>query len=277
MNFRLIGAAAVAIAIGALGYAAGVSGRADVVTDAHATETDAPVADALSDGQRAEVEALIASHLISNPEIIAAALTELQAREAQAEMSAQIDAIAAHAEMLFASDKDVVLGNPDGDVTLVEFFDYNCSFCRRALADVRALIENDPDLRVVLKEFPVLGEASVQAAQVSVAVAEVAPEMAKEFHFALLEERGQVNGALAMTIAEDLGIDVAAVQAAVDSESVNDVINDVYMVAGELNLTGTPTFVTRSEVVVGAVGIDQLRSRIAALRADGPATDSNDG
>ncbi len=225
-------------------------------------------ADRLSEGQVGEVEGLIRSHLLANPEIITDAINELQARQERQEQLAQVEAIAAHADVIFTSDRHVVIGNPEGDVTLVEFFDYNCHFCRRALDDIQAMIDSDPDLRVVLKEFPVLGEASVEAAQVSVAVSKTDPDKFREFHFALLAEHGTVDRNRALAVAEEMGIDTTAVNALVDTDEVREAINEVYEIAGNLNLTGTPTFVTRDEVVVGAVGLEALQTRIAQIRSN---------
>ena len=286
MNSRRVAALAVAaaIAVGVLGYAIGISGQDRELTTEQRAEIEAMVAEALpvqaqtdpiatelaalSDGQRGEVEALIRSHLIANPEIIADAITELQTRQERAEQTAQVEAIAENAEIIFASDTSVVICNPDGDVTLVEFFDYNCTFCKRSLSDVAQLLEVDPNLRVVLKEFPVLGEGSVEAARVSVAVNMTAPEKFREFHFALLAEQGQVDGDRALAVADELGIDVDQLTPLLESDTVNSTINEVYDIAGLLNLSGTPTFVTRREVVVGAVGFDTLRSKIAEIRAN---------
>ena len=285
MNSRLAAAlaVAVAIAIGAIGYAIGIGGQDRELTPEQLAQIESMVTEAvpapqadpiatelasLSEGQRGEVEALIRSHLIANPEIIADAITELQSRQERAESTAQVETIAEYAEVIFTSENHVVIGNPHGDVTLVEFFDYNCSFCRRALSDVQRLLDDDPNLRVVLKEFPVLGEASVEAARVSVAVNMTAPEKFKDFHFALLSEHGQVNGDRALAVAEELGVDIDQLTPLLESDNVNAAINEVYEIAGALNLSGTPTFVTATEVVVGAVGFDDLQSRIAEIRAN---------
>jgi protein-disulfide isomerase len=285
MNFRNISlVAAIAIALGAVGYGLGVNNQSDDLSVAQQAEIKAlvestiastavggaspEVAQGLSDGQISQTEALIRNHLISNPEIISEAFDALQAREAQNELVAQASAIGDNAELIFSSTRHVVLGNPDGDVTLVEFFDYNCGFCKRAMADLQRLLDEDPSLRVVLKEFPVLGEGSVEAARVSVAVNMTAPERYKEFHFALLSERGTVDGNRALAVAEELGLDAGALQALMETDEVREAINEVYEIAGDLNLSGTPTYVTVNEVVVGAVGYETLRSKIAEIRTN---------
>jgi protein-disulfide isomerase len=273
-----------AVAIAAAGYAVGVqsgglsrSERAAVEAmirnglSAQAPTTPVPAGAVetaeLSDDQRAEVEAIIRNYLIANPEIIRDAIDELQRRADEAAQLAQTQAIADNSERIFSAADEIVLGNPDGDVTLVEFFDYNCTYCRRAQADMKQLIEKDPKLRVVLKEFPVLGDGSVQAAGVSIAVRLTAPDKFTEFHEALLGEKGQVDGDRALAVAEEIGLDPEVLRAKLDSDEVKTIISDSYDLAGDLNLTGTPSYVTKKEVIVGAVGYDALKAKIDDVRA----------
>jgi protein-disulfide isomerase len=220
----------------------------------------------LSPDQQTEVEAIIKNYLIANPEIVRDAINELQRREDLAAQQAQVAAITENKELLFNSNRQIVLGNPDGDVTLVEFFDYNCTYCRRGLADMTDLIAKDPNLRVVLKEFPVLGDGSVQAAQVAVAVRLVAPEKYDEFHHALLGEKGQVDGERALAVAGEVGLNPEELRAKLSDSEIQATINESYDLAGKLNLTGTPSYVTRKEVIVGAVGYPTLRSRLDQAR-----------
>jgi protein-disulfide isomerase len=198
-------------------------------------------------------------------------MDELQRREDTAAADQQVKAITDNRNLLFSSSRQVVLGNPNGDVTLVEFFDYNCTYCRRAQADMKELIAADKNLRVVLKEFPVLGEGSVEAAQVAVAVNIVAPEKYSAYHDAMLGERGQVNGERALAVAEDLGIDKTKLSQAMKSNEIKATIDEVYDLASKLTLSGTPSYVTAKEVVVGAVGVDALKQKIQDARC-GQAT-----
>ena len=221
---------------------------------------------ALSDDERAEVEGIIRNYLIANPEIIRDAINELQRRADEAAQLAQTQAIDDNSALIFSSAEDGVLGNPKGDVTLVEFFDYNCAYCRRAQADMQKLIDKDPKLRVVLKEFPVLGDGSVQAAKVSVAVQMTAPDKYDAFHNTLLAEPGQVDGERALAVAEEVGLDPDALKAKLDDDAVQARINASYDLAGKLNLTGTPSYVTKKEVIVGAVGYDALKTKIEDAR-----------
>ena len=220
----------------------------------------------LSDDQRAEVEAIIKNYLIAHPEIIRDAINELQRREDAAAAAEQTKAIAANRELLFDSSRQIVFGNPKGDVTLVEFFDYNCTYCRRAQADMKQLLANDQNLRIVMKEFPVLGDGSVEAAQVGIAIHAIAPDRYFAFHDAMLGEHGQVNGERALAVAEEIGLDRAKIQEAMKSPEVKATIGEAYDLAAKLQLTGTPSYVTAKEVIVGAIGYDGLKEKIGQAR-----------
>ena len=225
-----------------------------------------PGATSLSDDQRTEVEGIIRNYLIANPEIIRDAMNALQQKEDAAAKQAQADAISSNKDLLFSSSREVILGNPKGDVTLVEFFDYNCAYCKRAHADMKRLIADDPNLRVVLKEFPILGDGSVQAAQIAVAVLLTAPEKYSDFHDQLITEKGPVDGAKALAVAEGLGIDPAVLKAKANTDEVKANITEVRGLADKLNLTGTPSYVTAASVIVGAVGYDGLKDAVAKAR-----------
>jgi protein-disulfide isomerase len=275
MTPRITAAIAVigALAVGAVGYVVGTSRNqpAPSAKDATQTADAAPaVASAIkmaefSNDQRAELEGIIHNYLIAHPEVVTDALKELQRRHDAAAQIAQTKAIAASAAQIFDAKDQVVLGNPKGKVTLVEFFDYNCTYCRHAEADVKKLIKADPNVRVVLKQFPVLGPGSVAAARVAIALQMTAPDKYAAFHDAMLSEPGQVNGDKALAVAQSLGIDPATLKAKLDSAEVKQTIAESYNLAGKLNLTGTPSFVTHKEVIVGAVGYNTLKSKMDAL------------
>jgi protein-disulfide isomerase len=281
MRFRLaLAVAAAAVAVGIGGYYASLhtsvpaSGplaakalvdQVAAVLAPRASAEDGPQS-TISDAQRSEIEGIIRNYLIANPEIIRDAINELQRKEDDAARVAQATTIKDNADLIFSSPREVVLGNPDGDVTLVEFFDYNCAYCRRAAGDMKRLIADDPNLRVVLKEFPILGQGSVEAAQVAVALLLTAPEKYGDFHDALLSEPGQVDGERALAVAEDLGVDPEILKAKLNSDEVKAAIIEAQALAQKLDLTGTPSYVTARQVVVGAVGYDALKSEIQAVR-----------
>jgi protein-disulfide isomerase len=274
MKTRLAAALVVvaALLLGGLGYLIG-GGRGGPSASAGAPVAATPIGPEIirmaefSDDQRAEMEGIIRNYLIANPEIIRDAINELQRKEDQAAKVAQARTIEESRDLIFASNRQVVLGNPNGSVTLVEFFDYNCTYCRRAQADMKKLLEGNPDLKVVLKEFPVLGDGSVEAARVAIALHMIAPDKYAAFHDELLGEPGQVNGERALAVAADLGLDTEALKAKMGSDEVKATIAEVYDLAGKLNLTGTPSYVTHKEVVVGAVGYDALKAKLEEARA----------
>jgi protein-disulfide isomerase len=220
----------------------------------------------LSDDQQHQVEATIRNYLIANPEIVRDAIDEMQRKEDAATQVAQVTTIKDNAATLFDSKREVVLGNPKGDVTLVEFFDYNCAYCRRAHADMLTLLKDDPNLRVVLKEFPILGDGSVAAAQIAVAVLLTAPDKYAAFHDELITDKGEVDGNKALAVAADIGLDPKALKAKANSDEVKANITEVSDLAQKLNLTGTPSYATKLKVVVGAVGLDALKAEIKAVR-----------
>ncbi len=215
---------------------------------------------------RAEVETIIREYLVQNPEVVFEALQELDMRRVAEEENARQDAIAELEDEIYNSEYQVVLGNPDGDVTLVELFDYNCGYCKRALDDMVRLVDEDDNLRIVLKEFPVLGKPSQDAARVAVAVAEIAPEKYEDFHLALLSQPGRANMESSMKIATDLGISKADLEASLESPRAAETFQEVFTIAEQLGITGTPSYIVGDEVIVGAVGYDALKEKIAAER-----------
>jgi protein-disulfide isomerase len=162
----------------------------------------------------------------------------------------------------------VVLGNPQGETTVVEFFDYNCGYCKRALPDMLTLLKTDSNIKFVLKEFPVLGEGSVEAAHVAVAARMQDPTGKKyiEFHQKLLGGRGPADKAHALAAAKDSGFDMARIEKDMNSDEVKATIDENMKLADTLGVSGTPSYVVGSELVVGAVGLDSLKEKIAAAR-----------
>jgi len=230
-------------------------------------------AQSVSEAQRGEFEKIIRNYLINNPEVLQEAIAELEKRQAKAEAEKHKVAVKDNADALFNSPRHVVVGNPKGDVTFVEFFDYNCGYCKRALEDMNALMKADPKLRVVLKEFPVLGPASMDAARVGVAVRmqDKTGKKYLEFHQKLLTGRGQVDKARALAAAKEVGMDVARIERDLGSDEVRASIEESFKLAEKLGLNGTPSYVIGGDVVVGAVGLATLREKINGARC-GKAT-----
>lgn len=235
----------------------------------------APAAPAqgFSDTQRDNIETIVRNYLLAHPEVLEEAMTELSKRQAAAEVEKHKSTVATHAEAIFNSPRDVVLGNKDGDVAFVEFFDYNCGYCKRAMTDMLDLLKTDPKLKVVLKEFPVLGEGSVEAAKVAVAVHMQDPSGKKylDFHQKLLTGRGPVDKVRAMAAAKDTGLDTARIEKDLANAEIRATIAENFKLAEAMGMNGTPSYVIGKQVVIGAIGLDGLKEKISRARC-GKAT-----
>ena len=223
--------------------------------------------------QRGAIENIVREYLISHPEVLQEAMVELERRQSAAETQKHQAAVKDHAKALFSSPRQVTLGNPQGNVTFVEFFDYNCGYCKRAMADMLDLLKNDSKLKIVLKEFPVLGPGSVEAAQVAVAVRMQDPTGKKylDFHQKLLGGRGAADKAHALAVAKEVGIDMARLDKDMKSPEVKSTLEEDFKLAEALGLNGTPSYVIGSNVVVGAVGLDALKEKINTARCGQPS------
>src|SRR5947207_11272285 len=230
-------------------------------------------AQSFSDTQRGDIEAIVRNYLIAHPEVLEEAMTELSKRQAAAESAKHEAGVASNADAIFNSPRNVTLGNKDGDVTFVEFFDYNCGYCKRAMADMMDLMKADPKLKIVLKEFPVLGPGSVEAAQVAVAVRmqDKSGKKYLDFHQKLLGGRGQADKARALAAAKEAGLDTARIEKDLASPEVRATIEENFKLAEAMGMNGTPSYVIGRQVVIGAVGLDNLREKIGVARC-GKAT-----
>lgn len=230
----------------------------------------APVrAQSFTADQRGEIERIVKEYLLSHPELLQDVMAELEKRQTVAETEKHRTAIKEYTGEIFSSTRQVTLGNAQGDVTVVEFFDYNCGYCKRALSDMMELIKTDPQLKFVLKEFPVLGDGSVQAAHVAAAVRMQDKSGGKkylEFHQKLLGGRGQADKTRALAIAKEAGFDLARIEKDMASEEVKAQIEESFKLAEALGLNGTPSYVVGNEVVVGAVGLNMLKEKVNTAR-----------
>jgi len=214
--------------------------------------------------QRHEIEGIVKEYLLAHPEVMQDVMAELEKRQQSADAEKHRAAVVENKATLFSSPHQVVLGNPQGNVTMVEFFDYNCGFCKRAMTDMLDLIKTDNNLKFVLKEFPVLGEGSVEAARVAVAARMQDPLGKKymEFHQKLLGGRGPADKMRALAVAKDVGFDMGRLEKDMNSDEVKATIEENMKLADALGVSGTPSYVVGDEVVVGAVGLDELRAKI---------------
>ncbi|HEY8577010.1 MAG TPA: DsbA family protein [Devosia sp.] len=211
---------------------------------------------------------MIESFLMSDPKILQRMSVALDATMQKEERAQATGAIAAMHDKIYNDPGQVVLGNPEGDVTLVEFFDYNCGYCRNALPDLAALLAEDPNLRVVLKEFPILSNESIDAARVAVLVGDADVDY-WAFHETLFTSRGKIDKQAALAAAADLGLSPVSLELDMNSETVAKTIQTSYEIAKALNITGTPTYIIGNEIIPGAIGVGELKTRIANMRACG--------
>jgi len=225
--------------------------------------------DDLSASDRARLHEEIRSYLLENPEIIMEAVALLEERQAAGQARADSQLVRANADSIFDSPHDWSGGNPEGDVTLVEFMDYKCGYCRRAFDDVNGLVEEDGNIRLVLKEFPILGAESVAAARFAIATRQVAGDAAyKSVHDALMAYNGTMNETGFTRLAEALGLDADAIIAAMDSDAVTGVIAANHALGRRLRVSGTPTFVMAERMLRGFVPQDAMQQVADELRAE---------
>lgn len=222
--------------------------------------------------QTKEIETIVRDYLVSHPEVLLEAINALEAKRAAEAVASQKTAITENAAAIFSTPEGTALGNPQGDVTVVEFFDYNCGYCKNALSDMDALLKADSNIRFVLKEIPVLGPQSTQASRVSLAFRMLKPEAYGDFHRKLLASRGTADEARAIAVAAEFGVNAEALKTAMASPEVAADIAKDMEVAEALGVNGTPSYVIEDTVLPGAVGIDNLKAAIANVRSCGSAT-----
>ena len=219
-----------------------------------------------------EVERIVRDYLAAHPELVQDSLLEfLKKRSLPANANASDEkaaTIKANASALFNSPHQVTLGDPQGEVTMVEFFDYNCGYCKRALPDLLVLMKTDPKLRIVLKEFPVLGKGSMEAARVGIAVRMQDPSGSNylKFHQKLLGGSGVAAKASALAAARELGFDMARLEQDMQNAEVEATLKESWDLAKKIGVSGTPSYVIGENVVVGAVGAEVLREKIQSKR-----------
>ncbi|MEO0617767.1 MAG: DsbA family protein [Pseudomonadota bacterium] len=218
---------------------------------------------------RATIGKIVRDYILANPEILLEAQQALEVKmRAEQEANAKV-AIQANAAKIFRASGDPIFGNPDGDVTVVEFFDYNCGFCRRAIPHLTDLVASDKNVKVVFKEFPIFGEESEQAALAALAAREQGKYW--EMHVALLERPGRANRQKALDIAASLKLDVDKLKVDMAKPELRKVITDVQALATDLGIQGTPHFLVGPQPIPGAPEdlLQQIQSRVADVRKEG--------
>jgi protein-disulfide isomerase len=241
-------------------------------TVAPAPATAAPATAVTADfsaGQRQEIEKIIKNYLITNPEIFLEAQSALEAKMEKEQGEKLKVAIAENAREIYRDPVADTAGNPNGDITVVEFFDYNCGYCKRGLHDVIKLVESDPKVRVVFKELPILSKGSEEASRVAIAAGKQGKYW--DVHRAMLESKGAMNEASALAIATKLGLDIEKLKKDMASPEVETEIKKSEALAKKMGVNGTPHFLVGDRAIPGAPEdlFDQLEKHVTELRKEG--------
>jgi protein-disulfide isomerase len=225
----------------------------------------AAAAEALSAEEKAAVEALIERYILDHPDVIlesVRAFVERQESVARGEAQANLSRLK---QAIQYDPETPVAGNPDGDVTVVEFFDYRCRFCKASLEMVMSLLRDDPNVRVVFKEFPILSPESVRAAQAALAAERQGKYL--EFHYALMSARGSYDDQQIFDIAAEVGLDIDRLAKDMEAPEIQAMIDTNLALAQALNIDGTPTFLIEERMLRGAIDPSVLHQAIAQERA----------
>lgn len=221
----------------------------------------------LDDQQKKEIEQLVRDYLLQNPEILREMSENLQAKERVAEEQARGATLKDNAEAIFKSAADPVAGNPKGDVTVIEFMDYNCGWCKKAVGEVAGIVESDKNVKVVFKEFPIFGPGSEFAARAAIAASKQGKYW--DLHQALFKHDGPVNEEVTRQLAQDVGVDMAKLETDMQDKSVVETIAANQALAQAMAINGTPAFIVDDKVFPGFVQSEELVKAIADVRAKG--------
>lgn len=225
--------------------------------------------DAMSDAERQTFREEIRAYLLENPEVLMEAIAVLEERRSRESVQAEGQMLETHRAAIFEDGYSWVGGNPDGDVTMVEFMDYRCGYCKRAHPHVTDLLEMDGNIRFIVKEFPILGQQSVLASRYAIAVHQVAGDEAyAKVHEALMTWSGDINEGVLARIGREADVDQDAVLAHMDSDEVTAVIDQNRQLAQALQIQGTPSFVMGDQFVRGYIELDQMLEIVDGIRAD---------
>jgi protein-disulfide isomerase len=223
----------------------------------------------MTDAERADFRAEVRAYLLENPEVLMEAIGVLESRQAEAEATRDERLASMNAAALLDDGFSYEGGNPDGDITIVEFIDYRCGFCRRAHPEVAELVSSDGNIRIITKEFPILGEQSVLASQFAVATKIVEGDDAyKQVSDALIALRSDVTPASLGSLASAFDLDADAIFAEMESPAVQQVLANNRALGDRMQITGTPTFVFGDQMVRGYVDLAQMRAIVEQERED---------
>lgn len=221
----------------------------------------------MTDAERAAFRAEVKAYLLENPEVIVEAMTVLQGRQETAAAQQDVALVDTNKAALFDDAASWVGGNPDGDVTIVEFTDYRCGYCRKAFAEIEELIKADGNIRFIVKEFPILGDASVVSSRFAIAVLQLhGADAYKRAHDGLISLRGEPDDATLSALAGELGLDAAPILARMAAPEVDAVIAANHALGDAMQISGTPTFVVGGQLLRGYLPLDAMQKVVADER-----------
>lgn len=235
---------------------------ATLALPAHALDIDA-----MSTSERDAFRAEVRAYLLENPEVIMEAVAVLEQRDAESQAAADIDLVRTNAAQIFGDTHSWEGGNPDGDITMVEFVDYRCGYCRRAAPEVEDLVNFDGNIRLVIKEYPILGPQSVLSSRFAIATKQIAGDDAyKAAHDALITFKGEINDISLRRLGDSLDLDSDAILAHMDSADVSAVIISNEALGARLQLTGTPSFVMDERLLRGYLPLEAMQQLADEIR-----------
>lgn len=238
-----------------------------VAASAQEQSTPSTPASDLNDGQRQLLRDEIRAYLLENPEVIFEAIEIYEQRRQQLAQQADKDLIAANRTAIFEDGHSFVGGNPEGDITLVEFSDYRCGYCRRAHPEIAKLLEQDDNIRLIVKEFPILGPESIAAGRIAIAALEIDPSLYGALNDKLMSFPQNLTEASAYRIAKSVGYDVEALKEVAASEETTAKLRENFDLARQLGLQGTPSFILGDEVIRGYLPLEEMQARVADARS----------
>lgn len=220
----------------------------------------------LSPEQRQAIGEVVKEYLLQNPEVLRDASLELEQRSEQQQKAEQAKALTQYRSQLLSSRGATIIGNPNGRVSLVAFFDYNCPYCRASVGDIQKLVDTNPELRVVLREFPILGPDSTATSRLALAVARETADIGlrARYYEALMKAKGSMTGSLAFTTATSMGLDSAKLKSDLKDPEIDAILRENFATAEALGVNGTPAFIIGDQVIVGAVGADRMQATLSA-------------
>ena len=224
----------------------------------------------MTEEEREVFHAEIREFILDNPEVLFEAVERYEAQQEQAQAATEQQLLSQLSGEIFNSSDDLIMGNPDGDVTFVEFLDYRCGYCKKAFPEVKSLLKADGNIKVIVKEYPILGEASVEASRFALAARVVAGDDAYEtVHDAMMEMRGSLTPGGMRKIAKKADLDYDAIAAKMESDEVTAVIARNHALGRQLQINGTPSFIVSDAIIRGYLPYDEMAKIVAEIRAEG--------